>query len=202
LICLTNTSLSTFRGGGAPWGEGNLSETNQFHDAQPLLDGGSGELRKAPGHSQPAARRQWGIVTLPEKGKTKRASSSWAALPGEPGPWISRDQKSGAPNFSGAKSPRDIPKRTNRSEKLQSDSLSPVPVSQAQLQVSFWARRLHPNAARAAPPMALGGKICTRDKSKRGSVCGLGQSLTENRDTTVLPSVSIMPGDSRLGWGS
>lgn len=45
--------------------------------------------------------------------------------------------------------------------------------------------------------MVLGGEICTRDKSKRGSGCGLGQSLAENRDTGVLPSVSTVP----LGLG-
>lgn len=84
-----------------------MSETSGFLEAEPLLHGWwGGELRKAPGHSQPT-RRQWGTVTLPTAEKTKRAPSSWVALPGdlpgEPGVYLSRDQRPGAPNFSGAK---------------------------------------------------------------------------------------------------
>lgn len=72
-----------------------MSETSGFLEAESLLHGGAGgggRVRKAHGHSQPTTRRQWGTVTLPTVGKTKRAPSSWAALPGEPGAWMSRDQ--------------------------------------------------------------------------------------------------------------
>lgn len=83
-----------------------MSETSGFLEAEPLLHGWrGGGLRKAPGHSQPT-RRQWGTVTLLAS-STKRAPSSWAALPGdlpgESGAYLSRDQRPGAPNFSGTK---------------------------------------------------------------------------------------------------
>lgn len=155
-----------------------MSETSGFLEAEPLLHGWrGGGLRKAPGHSQPT-RRQWGTVTLPTVGKAKRAPSSWAALPGdlpgEPGAYLSRDQRPRAPNFSEAT-------LLSESKEVESHRLFlPSPSLISQTQVLFWARRLQPlaNAARAAPPSVLGVRSVpgTDLKKKRR---WLGQSLTD-----------------------